>query len=186
MKYYLSIDAGTSVIKTVIFDYNFKLVQTHSENNLVIRDDFGKSEIDMNLFWNLTARCIKLNIKKSKVNPKNIIGIGITGNMVGLWALNKNNKPVRNAILWNDTRSSVLFKKEIFKKIYKITGSITQFGCTIPILKWISLYEKQNFKKIKYILNCKDWIRFNLTSKIYNDETEVSVYLEILKIKIYQ
>ena len=176
MKYYLSIDAGTSVIKTVIFDYNFKLVQTHSENNLVIRDDFGKSEIDMNLFWNLTARCIKLNIKKSKVNPKNIIGIGITGNMVGLWALNKNNKPVRNAILWNDTRSSVLFKKEIFKKIYKITGSITQFGCTIPILKWISLYEKQNFKKIKYILNCKDWIRFNLTSKIYNDETEVSVY----------
>ena len=50
MKYYLSIDAGTSVIKTVIFDYNFKLVQTHSENNIVIRDDFGKSEIDMNLF----------------------------------------------------------------------------------------------------------------------------------------
>ena len=39
--------------------------------------------------------------------------------MVGLWALNKNNKPVRNAILWNDTRSSVLFKKEIFKRFIK-------------------------------------------------------------------
>ena len=56
--------------------------------------------------------------------------------MVGLWPLNKNNKPVRNAILWNDTRSSILFSnKKIFKNIYKITGSITQFGCTIPILK---------------------------------------------------
>ena len=38
------------------------------------------------------------------------------------------------------------------------------------------LYEKHNFKKIKYILNCKDWIRFKLTNQIYNDETEVSVY----------
>ena len=62
MKYYLSIDAGTSVIKTVIFDYNFKLVQTHSGGHYgCLEMNFGKSEIDMNLFsWNLTARCIKI------------------------------------------------------------------------------------------------------------------------------
>ena len=63
----------------------------------------------MNLFWNLTASCIKSTIKKSKINPKLIIGVGITGNMVGLWPIDKNFKPVRNAILWNDTRSSIYF-----------------------------------------------------------------------------
>ena len=71
---------------------------------------------------------------------------------------------------------SIFKNKNIFKKIYKITGSITQYGCTIPILKWMTINEKNNLKKIKYILTCKDWLRFNLTNKIYNDETEVSVF----------
>ena len=38
------------------------------------------------------------------------------------------------------------------------------------------VYDKSKQKKIKFILNCKDWIRFNLTNEIYNDPTEVSVY----------
>ena len=177
MKYYLTIDAGTSVIKTVIFNTNFKQMLTHSIKNPVITDNNGKSELDMNLFWKLTAHCIRSSIKKSKINPNLIIGVGITGNMVGFWGIDNRFKPVRNAILWNDTRSSILFKnKKIFNMIYKLTGSITQYGCTIPILKWISIKEKHNLIKIKYILNCKDWIRYNLTGEVYNDETEASVY----------
>ena len=176
MKYFLSIDAGTSVIKSVIFNSNFKQIAIHSINNPVLTDKYGKSELKMNLFWKLTANCIKTLIKRSNINPETIIGIGVTGNMVGFWSIDKNNKPVRNAILWNDTRTETLFNKNIIHKIYKITGSITQFGCTIPILKWMSVYEKQNLKKVKYILTCKDWIRFKLTDKIYNDETEVSVF----------
>ncbi len=177
MKYYLTIDAGTSVIKTVIFNTNYKQVIGFSVRNPVITDNLGKSELDMYIFWKLTSNCIKSTISKSKINPKLIIGIGITGNMVGLWPLNSNLKPFMNAILWNDTRSSTLFSnKKIFNKIYKLTGSIIQFGCTIPILKWMTVYEKSKVKKIKFILNCKDWIRFNLTNKIYNDPTEVSVY----------
>ncbi len=177
MNYYLTIDAGTSVIKTVIFNSKFKQILSYSINNPLITDDFGKSELDMKKFWNLTSKSIKSAILLSKINPKKIIGVGITANMVGFWSIDKNNKPIRNAILWNDTRSSIIFKKKnIFNELYKITGSITQYGCTIPILKWMSLYEKNNLKKIKYILTCKDWLRFNLTNEIYNDETEVSVF----------
>jgi len=177
LKYYLSIDAGTSVIKTVIFDINFKQKLSYSINNPVITDSTGKSELNMELFWSLTSKCIKKTISKSKVKSSSIIGIGITGNMVGLWPLNNKFQPVRNAILWNDTRSSKIFKnKKIFNDIYKLTGSITQYGCTIPILKWMTIYEKDKIKKIKYILTCKDWLRFKLTDNVYNDETEVSVF----------
>ena len=177
MKYYLTIDAGTSVIKTVLFNNVFKQINSHSIVNPVIIDKKGKSELDMDLFWALTAKCIKLLIYKTKINSASIVGIGITGNMVGVWPIDNKLNPVRNAILWNDTRSSVIFKnKNIINKIYKLTGSITQYGCTIPILKWMTRYDKQNLKKIKFILTCKDWIRFKLTNEIYNDETEVSVF----------
>ncbi len=177
MKHYLTLDAGTTVIKCVLFNVNFKTIYTSSIINPTITDQYGKSELDMNNFIKLSFKCIKKTIINSKIDTDSIVGVGITGNMVGFWAIDRKNLPVRNAILWNDTRSSAVFKnKNIFKKLYNLTGSITQYGCTIPILKWISLYEKNTLKKTKYILTCKDWLRFNLTNEIYNDETEVSVF----------
>ena len=112
MKYFLTIDAGTSVIKTAIFNSNFKQLEVCNLKNPIITDEFGKSELKMDLFWNLTAKCIKQIIKKSKINSKLIVGVGVTGNMVGFWPIDHKNKPVRNAILWNDTRSKSIFRKK--------------------------------------------------------------------------
>ena len=50
MKYYVAIDAGTSVIKTVIFNTNFKQINSYSVKNPVVTDKFGKSEIEMEKF----------------------------------------------------------------------------------------------------------------------------------------
>jgi len=181
LKYYLSIDAGTSIIKTVLFNKHFELVFISSVKNKVITDEYGKSEIDMNRFWSLTSKCIKSCILQSKVNPLNIDAVGITGNMVGAWPIDIANKPLRNAILWNDTRSEKVFNflkkrnKKIFEKIFNISGSVVQYGCTLPIIKWLELNENKILKKIKYFLTCKDWIRFRLTNNIYNDLTERSV-----------
>ena len=126
MKYYLSIDAGTSIIKTALFNKNFELIFISSVKNKVITDDYGKSEIEMNKFWSLTSKCIKSCVLQSKVNPLNIDAIGITGNMVGAWPIDRANQPVRNAILWNDTRSENVFNylkkrhKQIFENIFNI------------------------------------------------------------------
>ena len=119
MKYYIAIDAGTSVIKTVIFNTNFKQINSYSLKNPLVTDKFGKSEIEMEKFWLLTAKCIKILIKKSKIQSQSIVGLGITGNMVGFWSINDKNKPVRNAILWNDTRSQKfsLIKKYLIRFI---------------------------------------------------------------------
>jgi sugar (pentulose or hexulose) kinase len=181
LKYYLSVDAGTSIIKTVLFNKNFDLIFISSVKNKVITDEYGKSEIEMNKFWSLTSKCIKSCILHSKVNPLNIDAVGITGNMVGAWPIDKANKPLRNAILWNDTRSEKVFNylkkrnNKIFENIFSISGSVVQYGCTLPIIKWLEINEKNVLKKIKYFLTCKDWIRFKLTNNIYNDLTERSV-----------
>ncbi len=181
MNYYLTIDAGTSIIKVVLFNKKFDLICKVSKKNIVLIDNHGKSEIEMNKFWQITSKCIKNCITKSKIEPSNISAIGITGNMVGAWAVDKFNKPVRNAILWNDTRSEEVFKnlktnnKKIFEKIFNISGSIVQYGCTLPVIKWLQLNEKHTLNKTKYFLTCKDWIRFQLTDNFYNDITERAV-----------
>ena len=110
----------------------------------------------MEKFWLLTAKCIKLLIKKSKIQSQSIVGLGITGNMVGFWSINNKNKQVRNAILWNDARSKEIFDKiqinnpNIYQNIFDLTGSIVQFGCTIPVIKWLEKNEPQTIKKTDY------------------------------------
>ena len=181
MSYYLSIDAGTSVIKVVLFSKNFELVCKESVINKILTDQNGKSEIEMGKFWLLTSKCIKSCIIKSKIDPSQINAIGLTGNMVGAWPIDQSNKPIRNAILWNDTRSQKVFEmlskknKKIFESIFNISGSIVQYGCTLPIIKWLEINEKHILNKIKYFLTCKDWIRFKLTNNFNNDVTERSV-----------
>ena len=64
MKYYLSIDAGTSIIKTVIFSQNFNIKYKSSIENKVQTDSNGKSEINMKSFWSLTSKLIKSSLKK--------------------------------------------------------------------------------------------------------------------------
>ena len=181
MDYFLSIDAGTSVIKVVIFDQNFKIKFKQSSQNQIITNNLGKSEIDMRLFWNITSKLIKKTLKNSKISNKNIISVGITGNMVGVWPINSRGTPVRHAILWNDTRSKSIFdnleksNKNIYQDIFKLSGSLVQFGCTLPVIKWLDINEKSSIKKTKYFLTCKDWLRFNLTNNINNDYTERAV-----------
>jgi sugar (pentulose or hexulose) kinase len=181
MKYYLSIDAGTSIIKIVIFKQDFKIKYKSSIENKVQTNSKGKSEINMRSFWSLTSKLIQSSLKKSKIQNKDIIGVGITGNMVGVWPVNAKGKPIRNAILWNDARSKEIFDQiqnnnpKIYQKIFDLTGSIVQFGCTIPVIKWLEKNEPQTIKKTDYFLTCKDWIRFNLTNEFNNDHTERAV-----------
>tara|TARA_B100000029_G_scaffold516756_1_gene633740 strand:- start:7218 stop:8723 length:1506 start_codon:yes stop_codon:yes gene_type:complete len=181
LNYYLTIDAGTSIVKVVIFNLKFKAVFIQTIKNNVITDSKGKSEINMDQFWQNTSNCIKECIKKSNINPKSILGVGLTGNMVGAWPIDHTNKPFRNAILWNDTRSEKVFellkknKSKIFEEIYKISGSIVQYGCTLPVLKWFDIFEKKTIIRTKYFLTCKDWIRYKLTNTFNNDYTERAV-----------
>ena len=181
MNYYLSIDAGTSIVKVVIFNLKFKVIFIKSIKNKVITNSKGKSEINMEKFWIITSKCIKDCISSSRINSEKILSVGITGNMVGAWPVDHNNKPVRNAILWNDTRSEKIFdlikknNRNIYKQIFKISGSVVQYGCTLPVLKWFEKFENETLVKTKYFLTCKDWIRFKLTNVFNNDYTERSV-----------
>ena len=181
MEYYLSIDIGTSEIKVVLFDKKFNLkIKQNCRNNVVYTSD-GRSEVDMQDLWKRCKNLIFNIFKRHKSFSSKIICVGITANMVGLWPIDNNGKPVRKAILWNDNRTKNLIDKlrqkesKLFHKIFLESGSVMQFGCTIPLIKWFEKNENNKFKKTKWFLTCKDWIRFKLTNEIANDYTETVV-----------
>ena len=129
MNLILTLDIGTSEIKAALFNEKLKLLYLENIKNKVKYTNDGKSELDMNLLWKQCIILIKKILKNQKEINKKIIGIGITANMVGLWPINKNGQPVRNAILWNDLRTiNILNKmkskdKKIYEKIFNESGS---------------------------------------------------------------
>jgi len=50
-------------------------------------------------------------INRSSINPKKIIGVGITGHGDGLYPIDKDGNPVRNAILAFDNREAQIIEE---------------------------------------------------------------------------
>ncbi len=56
-------------------------------------------------------------IKRSGIHPADISGVGLSGQMHGLVAVDRSGKLVRPAMIWMDARS-----KESIDEIYRIAG----------------------------------------------------------------
>lgn len=183
-QYFLGIDGGTSYIKASIMDSQFDLLDEEREYVHVYTPFDGANEIDMSDYWK--RMCRMTHALKAR-NPKNwnqIAGVGVTGQGDGLWPIDKDGNPVRNAILWNDTRSKVID----FEGMDALNDAVRQeftnavyAGSVAALLKWMKLYEPHDYSRIRWALHCKDWLNYKLTGKVYTDYTDASTSLFNIK-----
>src|SRR5213076_2830026 len=66
----------------------------------------GWSEQDPEDWWSATCAATREVLKKAKLKPADIGGIGLSGQMHGSVFLADGEKPLRPALLWNDQRTA--------------------------------------------------------------------------------
>ncbi len=184
--FFIGIDAGTTCIKAAVISEDGRTIDCVTENVRLHKPSEDFCEIDMTRLWeSLCGILMKLKANNLKI-WSNIKGIGITGQGDGLWAIDREGNPARNAILWNDTRTKDL-KLENRDEIDGICmGNVANplyAGSNIHILRWILEREPETLKKIHKIFHCKDWLNFKLTGVISSDETDMTTALMNLKTK---
>jgi len=178
--YFLGIDAGTSRIKAALIDGEGNQIDIASMPVKVLFPFEGACEINMMELWNTMC---KITRSLSQRNPQiwnKLVGIGITGQGDGLWPVDSKGKPVRNALLWNDTRTKNLKisnRDDIDKICIKNFANPVYAGSPHILLKWLKEKEKESFKKISTILHCKDWLNFMLTGELVTDYSDASTAL---------
>ena len=178
--YFLGINAGTSRIKAALIDGEGNQIDIASMPVKVLFPFEGACEINMMELWNTMC---KITRSFSQRNPQiwnKLVGIGITGQGDGLWPVDSKGKPVRNALLWNDTRTKNLKisnRDDIDKICIKNFANPVYAGSPHILLKWLKEKEKENFKKISTILHCKDWLNFMLTGELVTDNSDASTAL---------
>ena len=153
-KYILSIDQGTTSSRVVLYDNKFNICSIVQKEFKQYFPKDGWVEHDALEIWKDTKFLISKLIKKNKLNPFQIISIGITNQRetTVLWN-KKTGKPINKAIVWQDRRTSDYCKKlKNFKKdilIQKITGLVLDPYFSATKIKWILDNNPKAKKNIK-------------------------------------
>lgn len=177
MKHVIGIDLGTSAVKTILVNQNGTVVAEVSRRYPLIQEHAGYSEQNPEEWITKTKEALLELIKQYDGNPNDIEGISFSGQMHGLVLLDKNHQVLRNAILWNDTRTTTQCEKltkEFGERILAITKNRVLEGFTLPKLLWVKENEPHIFQKTEVFLLPKDYVRYRMTRTIYTDYSDAA------------
>ena len=98
-----------------------------------------------------------------------IAGIGLSGQMHGLVALDAEDRVIRPAILWNDQRTaaecSEIEERIGLARLIELTGNRALPGFTAPKLLWLRRHEPEAYARVRHVLLPKDYARLRLTGE---------------------
>ncbi len=107
-----------------------------------------------------------------------IAGIGLSGQMHGLVALDAEDRVIRPAILWNDQRTGAecaeIEERIGLARLTELTGNRALPGFTAPKLLWLRRHEPEAYAQVQRVLLPKDYVRLRLTGRHAIDATDAS------------
>lgn len=167
----LGIDLGTSGVKAVLIDEDQALVGQATAPLGVSRPQSGWSEQDPADWIAATRDALKgLSVKH---DLKNVVGIGLSGQMHGATLVDTAGEPLRPSILWNDTRAAAeAAELDANPDFRRLSGNIVFPGFTAPKLVWVKRNEPELFDKVAMVLLPKDYLRLWLTGETISDMSD--------------
>ena len=136
----------------------------------------GWSEQDPEDWWRATE--VVLGTLGAEIGGARIAGIGLTGQMHGLVALDSADRVIRPAILWNDQRTGAecaeIEERIGLDRLISLTGNRALTGFTAPKLLWLRRHEPDSYDRIARIMLPKDYVRLRLTGEWATDVADAS------------
>ena len=168
---HLGIDLGTSGVKAVLIDDAQAIVGQATAPLEVHRPHSLWSEQDPEDWWTATNRAV-LDLRKAHPQAMAAVrAIGLSGQMHGATLLDRGDRVLRPAILWNDGRSGAECA-ELERRVpdlRSITGNRAMPGFTAPKLLWVAAHEPEVFANTAKVLLPKDYLRLRMTGNHASD-----------------
>ncbi len=177
----LGIDIGTSFIKVSVVDVGTQqsvATSQYPETETSITSlQSGWAEQSPEMWWKHTVEAIKKLNATNKFDLKNIVAIGISYQMHGLVLVNKQQKVLRDSIIWCDSRAV-----EIGENAFNEIGEEVCSSCllnspgnfTASKLAWVKNNEPEIYKEIDKIMLPGDFIAMKLTGEITTTSSALS------------
>lgn len=171
--YSIGYDIGSSSIKAA-------LVETSSGKNIAVVNE-PKVEMEMlavkngwaeqhpDEWWKHICVATKRLIQENNLDSSQITGVGISYQMHGLVIVDKNGEPLRNSIIWCDSRAVEIGQKAFDNLGHDICSSQllnSPANFTASKLKWVKENEPEIYDKIYKFMLPGDYIAYKLSDFI--------------------
>jgi xylulokinase len=168
----IGLDVGTSSAKGLAIDERGRVLGEAERGYPVAMPHPGWSEQDPERWWRASREVL------SELDAAGADGIGLTGQMHGLVALDSDRRPLRPAILWNDGRSQdqadAISTRLGTERLIALGGNLVLAGFTAPKLRWMAEHEPSLFERIAHVLLPKDYVRMRLCDALCTDVSDAS------------
>jgi erythritol kinase len=162
------VDAGTTVIKTVVFDADGRELAVTRRDTTVRHPSREQCEQDMVEVWDAVVATVREAVERVD-RPVRLLAVTAQGD--GAWLVDREHRPVRPAVLWNDGRAADIVRgwraDGTLERAFRINGSLTNAGLPNAILR--SLGETKHTA-----LTCGGWLFGQLTGVYGIEKSEAS------------
>ena len=171
---YIGIDLGTSGVKAILLSERGEVLATQTEALSVSRPHPLWSEQEPEQWWQATDRAVRCLGQQHTL--QGVKALGIAGQMHGATLLDKQQRVLRPAILWNDGRcgEECGLLEAAVPDAREITGNLMMPGFTAPKLLWVQRHEPDIFRRIDKVLLPKDYLRLRMTGEFASDMSDAA------------
>lgn len=124
--YVIGLDIGTTSAKSVLFDKVGSVISEYEVEYPLSHPVPGWVEQDPLVIETAAIHSIKYTLQRKKINPEELIAVGISSAMHSLICIDKHTNPLSPSITWADGRSykqAEMLKNQIGTDIYLKTGT---------------------------------------------------------------
>lgn len=158
----VGVDVGTSGVKGLAIDERGSVLARSQASYPLSTPRPGWAEQDPERWWQ-AASSVLAELGRQAGRPE---GIGVSGQMHGLVALDRRDRVLRPAILWNDQRTArecaEIESALGLERLIALTGNRALPGFTAPKLLWLRRHEPETYAAIAQVMLPKDYVRLRL------------------------
>lgn len=175
----LGIDIGTGGTRAVLLDGDGRVVSSATAAHPPFASPHaGWAEQDPDDWWRAACSAVPECLARGETAPREISGIGLTGQMHGLVLLDRGGRVLRPSILWCDQRTEVECR-EITEtvgaaRLIELTANPALTNFTLPKIWWVQKHEPDVWARVAAILLPKDYIRLKMSGSRATDVADAS------------
>jgi L-xylulokinase len=176
-EYLLGIDAGTTMVKAVLFEADGRDVAAEVCDGATRQPKPGYVERDIREMWACAARAVQGCLQRSGAAASEILGIGCAGHGNGAYLLDRTGEPLLG-IQSLDRRAADLVEQwnasGVSDRLYPLCLQKPWPAQTGTLLAWLARHDPDLFGRVGHVLLCKDAIVRFLTGHLGSDYSDVS------------
>ncbi len=174
----IGIDLGTSGLKVVLMNDAAQVVGVASSEYQILSNGQGQAEQNPADWWMALHMAVSKALTQCDGRTDALRGIGLSGQMHGIVALDDQYQLLRPAILWADQRGGEeadFIQQTIGQnRLVQTTGSYASVAFSATKILWLRMHEPAVFARCAKFLQPKDYLHLRLTGEIATEATDAS------------